>query len=343
MFHYNEGVSRSTITEELPLTTMMRVLALIPGGIGDQILFFPTLDDLKRNYPQAQVDVVVEPRAKGAYRVSQVVHEVITFDFKGGNGPADWGNLLGALREREYDAGLSVGQSWIVNLLLWLVGIPKRVGYAGSSGEFLLTDSVPLKTEQYVACMYHDLLQGLDVTTPCPEVVINVPKKDIAWAEAEQKHLELLQESGYVLIDGGSSQLTQQKDTNKTYPVANWQKIIQDFQQRQPDLPIVIIQGPEDQAWVASLLAASPNLKVTAPPDIGKLAAMIAGANLMICPDSAAMHLAVAVKTYLVALFGATEPEKLLPQVDRFIGIKSATGQMADIPPEKVLEKIWGS
>ena len=58
----------------------MRVVALIPGGIGDQILFFPTLDDLKRIYPDAQIDVVVEPRSKGAYRVSKSIHEVLLFD-----------------------------------------------------------------------------------------------------------------------------------------------------------------------------------------------------------------------------------------------------------------------
>ena len=46
----------------------MRILALVPGGIGDQILFFPTLDDLKKAHPDAQIDVVVEPRAKSAYR-----------------------------------------------------------------------------------------------------------------------------------------------------------------------------------------------------------------------------------------------------------------------------------
>ena len=41
----------------------MRILALVPGGIGDQILFFPTLDDLKQSYRESQIDVIVEPRS----------------------------------------------------------------------------------------------------------------------------------------------------------------------------------------------------------------------------------------------------------------------------------------
>merc|ERR1712020_837598 len=103
----------------------MRILALVPGGIGDQILFFPTLDDLKQSYRESQIDVIVEPRSKGAYQVCKSVRDVLTYDFKDANSLADWGNLLGIMRDREYEAVISLGQRWTVGLLLWLTGIPK--------------------------------------------------------------------------------------------------------------------------------------------------------------------------------------------------------------------------
>ncbi|MBV9387448.1 MAG: glycosyltransferase family 9 protein [Chroococcidiopsidaceae cyanobacterium CP_BM_ER_R8_30] len=318
----------------------MRVVALVPGGIGDQILFFPTLDHLKQVYPDAQIDVVVEPRSLGAYRVCKSVHQAIPFDFKDRNSLADWGNLLGVIRDREYSVTLSLGQRWSVGLLLWLTGIPKRIGYSGA-GAIFLTNPVPLKTSQYAARMYHDLLQGLGINSPCPELAISVPKPDIDWAESEQKRLGVA-ESGYILIHGGSSYLAQAKGIDKIYPAQKWQQIIQSLQQRQPDLPIVLIQGPEDARLVQQLLSSCPNVKVTSPADIGKLAALIAGANLMLCTDSAPMHLAVAVQTYTIALFGPTEPQKLLPVSDRFLGIKSPTTKMADIAPQTVLERVWG-
>lgn len=318
----------------------MRVVALVPGGIGDQILFFPTLEDLKQSYPSAQINVIVEPRAKGAYRVCKSVNEVIPFDFKDRNSAADWGNLLGVIRDREYEVALSLGQRWAVGLLLWLTGIPTRVGYSGPGSTFL-TNPVPLKTEQYAASMYHDLLQGLNINQPCQEVTISVPQKDIEWAEAESFRLEI-GESGYLLIHGGSSELAQAKGIDKIYPVENWQKIIENLQQQQPDLPIVVLQGPEDSEWVSALLKSVPNLKVTSPGDVGKLAAVIASANLMVCTDSAPMHLAVGVKTPTIALFGPTDPKKLLPNSENYIGIKSPTDKMADISPETVLEKILG-
>ena len=319
----------------------MRIVALVPGGIGDQILFFPTLDDLKKAYPTAEIDVIVEPRAKGAYRVCQSVSDVITFDFKDRNSPADWANLLGVIRDRYYDIALSLGRSWSVGLLLWLTGTPIRVGYGSGFGNLFLTCFVPLKTEQYAAHMYHDLLSGLDITTPCPELSINVPKSDIDWADRERSRLSL-GDAGYVLIHGGSSQLAKTKGIDKLYPANNWKVIIQDFQSRQPELPIVIVEGDDDADVVAALTQACPGLQVTRPDDIGKLSAMIAGANLMLCTDSAPMHLAVALQVYTLALFGPTDPSQLLPKNEKFQGISSPTGKMVDLAPDSILKVVWG-
>ncbi|MHC5724394.1 MAG: glycosyltransferase family 9 protein [Nostoc sp.] len=317
----------------------MRVVALVPGGIGDQILFYPTLDDLKRHYPNAQIDVVVEPQSKAAYQVSKSVHEVLAFDFKDRNSLADWGNLVGTIRDREYDIAIAVKQNWLVGLLLWLTGIPIRIGYQGK-GSVFLTDAVPFKPSQYVAELYHDLLQPLGIKTPVPELAVNVPKPDIEWAQKEQKRLGV-HETGYILINAGSGQLSQAKELDKIYPVEKWQQIIQSFQDKQPDLPVVVIKGSEDQLFMRSLLESSPDIKVTTPDDIGKLTAIIAGANLMLSTDSAALQLSVAVQTYTIALFGPTNPAKLLPKNDKFLAIESPTGKTADVSPNAVLEKIW--
>ncbi|HEY9611600.1 glycosyltransferase family 9 protein [Allocoleopsis sp.] len=318
----------------------MRILALVPGGIDDQILFFPTLDDLRVYYPTAEIDVIVEPRAKGAYRVCKSVDEVLTFDFKDRNGLADFGNLLGIIRDREYDVALSLAQRGSIELLLWMSGIPTRIGYEDNAGKWFLTKTVPLKTEQYAAYRYHDLLQGLEINSPCPDLALSVPKQDIEWAEREQQRLGIA-ESGYILIHGGSTQQAQEKGTEQVYPVEKWRQILADIQQKQPDLPIVMLKGSEDTQFAAAMLQSYPDLKITSPGDIGKLAAMIAGANLMISTDSAPMHLAAAVGTYMIALFGATEAKKRLPQSEHCVGIQSPTQRVADIKPEDVLQQIW--
>lgn len=318
----------------------MRILALVPGGIGDQILFFPTLETLKGQYPNAAIDVLVEPRAKAAYRVCKNVDEVLLFDYKDRNSLADYLNLLGIIRDREYDAALSVVNRWTVALLLWLNGIPVRIGYQ-SNVSWFFTNLVPLKGEQYIAQMYHDLVRGLGINVPCPPVRVNLPKEDIDWAEAQQKRLEI-KDSGYILIHDSSKQLALSQGIERTYPVAQWQQIVADIQQKQPDLPIVLLQSFDNGEWIGQMMETSANLKALAPPDLGKLAAIIAGANLMLCTDSVPMHLSVAVETYTIALFGPTDAKKLLPsESESYIGIQSTTGKIADIKPETVLEQIW--
>ncbi|MBF2057833.1 MAG: glycosyltransferase family 9 protein [Cyanobacterium sp. T60_A2020_053] len=320
----------------------MRILALIPGGIGDQILFFPTLKTLKEKYPQAVIDVIVEPRSKNAYRVCQHVKEVLLFDYKDRNGLADYLNLLGMIRDREYEVAVSLGRSWAVGFLLWLNGIPTRVGYKSPKSWFI-SNPVPLNMNQYAGYMYHDLVTGLDIHTPCPDLSINVPKEDISWAESQQQSLDI-KGRGYILIHGGSSTLAKTKGLNKIYPVPKWQRIVEDIQRKQPNLPIVLLNGPDDQEWTNEMLQLCNNLKVISPPDIGKLSAFIAGANLMLCTDSAPMHLSVAVGTYTIALFGPTQAEKLLPtNQTKFVGIQSLSDNIADIPTDKILEKVWQS
>ena len=316
----------------------MRVVALVPGGVSDQILFFPTLDDIRRNYPKAEIDVVVSPKAKSAYRLCKSVDEIYLFDYTDRNSPADWANLLGVMRDRYPDAAISAGQGWGTRFLLWLTGIPVRIGYSGGANLFL-TQSIPCKTDQYATHTYHDLLQGLGISSPTPDLTISIPKADLDWADAEQKRQGL---NRYVLISGGIDPLAEGLEANETYPIENWQRIVQDFQQRQPDLPLVVIEKPEDKEFVAALTKACPTLKVTRPTDVGKLAAMIAGANLLLCTDSVSMHLAVALQVYTLALFGYADPAKLLPNNDKFQGIKSDTGRITDISPEQVLSKVWG-
>jgi ADP-heptose:LPS heptosyltransferase len=321
---------------------MTRLLALIPGGIGDQLLCFPLLESLQQQYPHAQIDVVVEPQAKQTYRISQVVQQILTYSFAGRTGPADWGNLIGWIREREYDALITLDKSRLGGLFLWLVGVPKRIGFAGQPGSLFLTDAVPLKINQYAAHRYHDLLGGLaGASQTCPPISINVPRKDIEWAEIEQKRLELDPAQGYILIHGGSNTDRETKGIGSIYPQSSWRSLIKGLQERQPDLPIVLVHSSGDRDWFRAVVEGSSNLKVSTPEDLGKFAAMVAGANLMMSTDADAMHLAVAVETYLFALFGSTNPDLVLPQNERVTVMRATTGKVADIAPILVLEKVW--
>ncbi|AGY56785.1 glycosyltransferase family 9 protein [Gloeobacter kilaueensis] len=300
---------------------MARILALNPGGIGDQVLFFPTLQGLRENYPQSRLEVIVEPRSQGAYQVCPSVDEVLLFDFKAEPSLADWMNLIGIIRDRQYDIVLSVGSTSLVAILLWMTGIPKRVGYSAWLTERFLTQSVILKREQYAARMYYDLLSGLGITRPFSLPVATVKPEDSRWAE---QTLATLAGRRPLLLHPGASKLAEQKGIRKLYPAAQWVQVVQKLLARDSDLPLLVVQGPDDAELVGTLKnELDERVRFVAPPDVGKLTGLIARSRLLLCVDSAPMHLAVATGTPLVALFGPTLPSRLLPEDPRFVAVVS--------------------
>ena len=312
----------------------MRVLALVPGDIGNQILFFPTLETIKQQYPQASIDVLVEPRSKKAYRVCKNVDDVLVFDFQDRNSFADYLNLLGTVRDREYDALISLKTSWRIKLLLWLNGIPLRVGYQDDAALYL-SNAVVRKPEQYRAEMYHDLVTEFGIKAPCPPVAIDVFKEDISWAESEQQRRGM--DGGYIVLCDEPTD----SSSVSSYPLDSWQKVIADIEQRQTGLSIVLLQTDRNQAWVTSLVTANGNLKAISPPDVGKTAATIAGANLILCNSGMAMQLAVATDTYTFALVSDRDRHTVPTNKENCTSILSGSNKIEDIQPETVIQQLW--
>lgn len=314
---------------------MMRILALVPGGTGDQLLFFPTLDTLKQQYPNAEIDVVVEPRALATYRICQSVNRVLKFDYNDRNSLADFGNLLGTIRDREYDAAIITQPRFSINVLLWLSGIPKRISLKGQ-GDFLLTNVISAAPEEYAAVQNHNLLISLGIQKPCPPIKVNLPKTDLDWATAEQKRLGI-KESGFILLNCGAY---------ANYPADSWAEIATDIKAKLPNLPIVAIDSVNNAELLKQLTTKLPEILIASPTDIGKLTALIAAANLFICAEGDAMQLGVAVGTALVAILGSNTPAgKWLPiQEKRVKYVQASAGKsLKEVPPQTVLAKIWES
>jgi len=182
--------------------------------------------------------------------------------------------------------------SWVCCLADWN---STRIGYKGAGGFFSQTpssvSSMPRRCTT-TSCKAW-------VSIPCPELALNVPKPDIDWAESEQKRLGI-QESGYILIHAGSSQLAQAKSIDKS---PSWE-----LAANYPRLPAATagytsgrIQEPEnDQLVQKNCCSLVPTSRWY--PLIPESWRRWLAANLILCTDSAPMHLAVAVQTYTIAL-----------------------------------------
>ena len=67
-----------------------KILAVNFGGIGDEILFLPTLWSLKKEYPNASITLALESRAMGIKDLSDIIDDVIPVDIKTKNNLMDF-------------------------------------------------------------------------------------------------------------------------------------------------------------------------------------------------------------------------------------------------------------
>ncbi|MGE5707070.1 MAG: glycosyltransferase family 9 protein [Bacteroidota bacterium] len=285
-----------------------RILAVNFGGIGDEILFFPVLQSLREAYPQAWIAVLVEPRCRGIMAFNPAVDEVLTFDVKNQPTLGDFLRTVGALRERHFDLAIASGSSPAIPLLLFLSGAPQRVGYDANRLSGLLTHRVPLKKEQYAARMYYDLVSFLGIEFRLPQAV--VAPEDGAWAKGFLGNPN----RPVVVFHPGVSQMGIRKGILKSWHPHRWAKLIAYAMDQ--GWTAVLAGGPDDEEAVReirSLLDREPLMAYGQTKGIGQLAALIEEADALVAVDSAPMHMAVAVGTPVVAIFGPTDPDKLLP------------------------------
>jgi len=336
-----------------------KILLINFGGLGDQILFFPAIKTIKAAYPDSCITFVTEPRSGSAEKLTDLIDETIICDIKGGN---KYKNILDFLMKiwiRRFDIVVSSGGSKQVALLLFLAGIKKRIGYdSGALSRFLLTKAVPLNQQQYAANMYHDLAKALK-----KDAVEEIPEINVA-DDILGKQREIIKNSDrkIIVIHPGVSKLSIEKNILKFWDVKNWTDLIKRLLDT-GKYKVVLTGGKDDEEVSSAIkkeLSEAENLLdlTNKTANIMELAAIIKLADVIVCVDSAPMHIGVGVKTSTVALFGPTDEYKLFPMQDpNFIAITAENLECRpclwdkrkvscentaclDIPVEKVFEAV---
>ena len=62
-----------------------RILAINFGGIGDEIFFLPTLSSLKKEFPNSEITLALEPRSKSVKDLTSIIDDLFLIDIKGKN------------------------------------------------------------------------------------------------------------------------------------------------------------------------------------------------------------------------------------------------------------------
>ncbi|MDA1039484.1 MAG: glycosyltransferase family 9 protein [Planctomycetota bacterium] len=153
------------------MTERERILVIRNRYIGDTVLAIPFLRNLRRRFPDAVIDVLVEPGAGQiladcpykdelvVWQRPQRVNDVVPGSLANVITTARW------LRRREYDRAYILKRSLSTGLLAWLAGIPHRVGVAKDGRGLLLTRRVSYHKERHEVESSLDLLRadGIEV------------------------------------------------------------------------------------------------------------------------------------------------------------------------------------
>jgi ADP-heptose:LPS heptosyltransferase len=116
----------------------MRVLFLVPGDLTAQLHTIPAATKLAEAL-NAQVQVACSPAAAAAWTLLPAVEKVIPFDFNNRPTLADWANLLGNVREPDFQAVVNLASGRQVDLMLSMSHIPNRVARSGFSATSTVT------------------------------------------------------------------------------------------------------------------------------------------------------------------------------------------------------------
>ncbi len=282
-----------------------KILAINFGGIGDEILFLPTLISLKKEYPNAKITLALEPRSKSIKDLTNIIDELILVDIKRKNKYIELIKFIFKAFFKRYDLGITAGSNKFMSIILWLTGAKIRCGYnTGKLSQFLLTYAVKLNKQQYAARMYHDLIS--DVT----EYITFIPQIDIAPQQKIQNT---------VLIHPGVSKMSIDKGMIKTITPEVWAKTIDLLLQSKKD--VILAGGPDDKGCISKILSLMQPVTegrftnyYGQTRSLKDLAILIGKAEKFLCSDSAPLHVAVAMGTQTYAIFGPTDDKKLIPE-----------------------------
>ncbi len=285
-----------------------RILIIKPSSLGDIVHALPTVAALRARYPQAHIAWLVKRQWEGIVERAEGVDRVWPVE----GGLAGWLSRVPALRAAAFDLVVDLQGLFRSAAMAWLTGCSARIGFAnGREGSPLLyTTRVPVPTlDMHAVDRYLLAAAALGATVrPVPAARVRIRPED---KEAVNR---LLRPHGLAPGEGWIAMNVSARWPTKRWPLERFAAVADELE-REGAGRVVLIGGPDERTDAESLKA----LMQTAPVDLtgqtdpGLLPALLEAAALLITNDSGPMHVAAAVGTPVVALFGPTSPVRTGP------------------------------
>lgn len=295
-------------------TPINKILIIELRGIGDILLASPLVRVLHRNYPHAEIDMLVKSEFQHMLVHHPLIHRAIGFDrpyFK--RRRAAWRHFMRDLRREGYDMAINLYPVERNALMAWWTGARWRGGYRGKwwgchallnyairDREDLHAAEGPLQT--IVAMGVTDLEhQGLELY-PGPE--------DVARADAAWRALGIADGAPVIGIHFRSPL------NLKNWPETHVAALVDLLQQRGLQPVLLGSAGDVEAATRINAQVSSPAPMLTGRLRLLELAAWLRGCALVVTVDSGPMHIAASQGTPCIALFGPSDDQRYGPRGD---------------------------
>jgi heptosyltransferase II len=280
------------------------ILVVNVNWLGDAIFSTPVFKALKVAYPRARVTCLAVPRVKEVLEHCPYIDEVIVYDEKGSHwSPWSKLGLVFSLRRHKFDAAFMLHRSMTRAFLVFLSGIPVRVGYLANKSSALLTHRVAPQEDLHRMEEYAKVIEALDIPVG-GRYELDVPEERLKAIE------EILREKGidaddYLVVvnTGGNWDL-------KRWPYERFGqlicKLVRNFR-----VKVVIPGAPKDMDLANSIarLSGVDPVVLAGSTDLKQLLALFKRANCVISNDTGPLHLAASLGTDVIGIFGPTRPE----------------------------------
>jgi 3-deoxy-D-manno-octulosonic-acid transferase/heptosyltransferase-1 len=328
------------------------------SAIGDVIHTLPALAALRKKFPDAHITWVIEEVAADLIMDHPALDRVIISrrkswlnDLKTGRFGRPVKEFIGfvqTLRDRPYDLVIDFHGLFKSAVIVLLSGGRRKLGYDSMqelSGLFY-SEKIPEDMKKHAVDRYLDFLRYLGADVEAPEFSIPIGK------DRQTRAARLLQAEG---IDIG-------KPFVAVSPVALWETKLWSNHQfawlcdriiRDMKVPVVFTGSEEKAMEGIQSFMAMPSVNLAGRTTLRDLTCLYREAALLITTDSGPMHLAAAVGTPVVALFGPTDPlrtgpygeghrvvRKALPCSPCFLKTCESQQCMRDITVEEVFEAV---
>lgn len=262
----------------------------------------PAMAVLRSFFPTAEIVVVANPMVAELFSPHPDCDRVIIYDKKGQHrGIRGRLRLCGKLRRENFDLAILFQNAMEAAIISRLAGIPRRGGYTTDGRGFLLNYRVPVgETERrwHHTDYYLNLLSSLGVAAA--KVPLRLFSTEDELLGAKKK---LAANGSWTAINPGASYGSAKRWLPERFAA------VADQLHKRCQQNIVLIGGPGEQDIgrdIEKMMAHRP-LNLIGKTSVREMMAILAGCSLLITNDSGPMHVAAALDTPLVAIFGPTD------------------------------------